>query len=174
MSEKIDPLAGKPVPPSKLTNVPRLMTAYYSNKPDPKIASQRVAFGTSGHRGGAFTNSFNETHIRAISQAVCLYRKKAGTDGPLFLGRIGEQVHDRVEGHDGRDARRGRRKGQARGGHRGNQGEVSAGRAAARGQLRGIDSAQGGQPRELLNRLPHVGEAVVDAGGLLTDQPVPG
>jgi phosphoglucomutase len=86
MSEKIDPLAGKPVPPSKLTNVPRLMTAYYSQKPDPKIAAQRVAFGTSGHRGGAFQNSFNETHILAISQAVCLYRKKAGTDGPLFLG----------------------------------------------------------------------------------------
>jgi phosphoglucomutase len=86
MSEKIDPLAGKPVPPSKLTNVPQLMTAYYSQKPDPKIAAQRVSFGTSGHRGGAFQNSFNETHILAISQAVCLYRKKAGTDGPLFLG----------------------------------------------------------------------------------------
>jgi phosphoglucomutase len=86
MSEKIDPLAGKPVPPSRLVNVPRLMTAYYSQKPDPKIAAQRVAFGTSGHRGGAFQNSFNETHILAISQAVCLYRKKAGTDGPLFLG----------------------------------------------------------------------------------------
>jgi phosphoglucomutase len=86
MSEKIDPMAGKPVPPSKLTNVPRLMTAYYSQKPDPNIAGQRVAFGTSGHRGGAFQNSFNETHILAISQAVCLYRKKAGTDGPLFLG----------------------------------------------------------------------------------------
>ena len=86
MSEKIDPLAGKPVPPSKLTNVPRLMTAYYSNKPDPNVAAQRVSFGTSGHRGGAFTNSFNENHIVAISQAVCLYRKKAGTDGPLFLG----------------------------------------------------------------------------------------
>jgi phosphoglucomutase len=86
MSEKIDPLAGKPVPPSKLVNVPRLMTAYYSQKPDPKIAAQRVAFGTSGHRGGAFQSSFNEAHILAISQAVCLYRKKAGTDGPLFLG----------------------------------------------------------------------------------------
>jgi phosphoglucomutase len=86
MSEKIDPLAGKPVPPSRLTNVPRLMTAYYSNRPDPKNAAQRVSFGTSGHRGGAFTNSFNETHILAISQAVCLYRKKARTDGPLFLG----------------------------------------------------------------------------------------
>jgi phosphoglucomutase len=86
MSEKIDPLAGQAVPPSKLTNVPRLMTAYYSNEPDPKIAAQRVSFGTSGHRGGAFTNSFNENHILAISQAVCLHRKKAGTDGPLFLG----------------------------------------------------------------------------------------
>src|ERR1700744_3281516 len=86
MSEKIDPLAGNPVPPSKLTNVPRLMTAYYSNKPDPKIAAQRVSFGTSGHRGGAFTDSFNENHIVAISQAVCFYRRKNGNDGPLFLG----------------------------------------------------------------------------------------
>ncbi|HEY5337020.1 MAG TPA: phosphoglucomutase (alpha-D-glucose-1,6-bisphosphate-dependent) [Rhizomicrobium sp.] len=86
MAEKIDPLAGKPVPASKLVNVPRLVTAYYSQVPDLSVAAQRVAFGTSGHRGGAFQSSFNETHILAISQAICLYRKKAGTDGPLFLG----------------------------------------------------------------------------------------
>ena len=79
-------MAGKPVPASKLVNVPRLITAYYSQVPDLSVAGQRVSFGTSGHRGGAFTASFNETHILAISQAVCLYRKTAGTDGPLFLG----------------------------------------------------------------------------------------
>ena len=79
-------MAGKPVPASKLVNVPRLITAYYSQVPDLSVAGQRVSFGTSGHRGGAFTASFNETHILAISQAVCLYRKMAGTDGPLFLG----------------------------------------------------------------------------------------
>jgi phosphoglucomutase len=69
-----------------LVNVPRLVTAYYSETPDPAIAAQRVAFGTSGHRGTAFKNSFNENHILAITQAICLYRKKMGTDGPLFLG----------------------------------------------------------------------------------------
>ena len=87
MSEKIDPLAGKPVPPSKLTNVPRLMTAYYSNKPDPKVAAQRVAFGTSGHRGSALNGAFNEAHILAITQAIVEYRAAHGTTGPLFIGR---------------------------------------------------------------------------------------
>ncbi|HEY8310259.1 MAG TPA: phosphoglucomutase (alpha-D-glucose-1,6-bisphosphate-dependent) [Gemmatimonadaceae bacterium] len=82
----ISPLAGKPAPQSILVNVPRLMTAYYSRKPDPKIAAQRVAFGTSGHRGSAFDCAFNEDHILAITQAICLYRKQQGIDGPLFLG----------------------------------------------------------------------------------------
>ena len=86
MSENISPLAGKPVPPSLLTNIPRLITAYYALAPDPGIKSQRVAFGTSGHRGSAFAAAFNETHILAIAQAVCLYRHHAGIDGPLFLG----------------------------------------------------------------------------------------
>jgi phosphoglucomutase len=84
--ERVSPLAGKPVPQSLLVNIPRLMTAYFSLTPDPAIASQRVAFGTSGHRGSAFAAGFNEAHIRAITQAVCLYRRHAGIDGPLFLG----------------------------------------------------------------------------------------
>lgn len=84
--ERISPLAGKPVPRPLLVNIPRLMTAYFSLRPDPSIAAQRVAFGTSGHRGSAFAAAFNATHIRAITQAVCLYRRHAGIDGPLFLG----------------------------------------------------------------------------------------
>ena len=86
MSEHINPLAGKPVPPSLLVNIPRLVTAYFSLVPDPAIAAQRVVFGTSGHRGSAFAAAFNEAHILAIAQAVCLYRRHAGIDGPLFLG----------------------------------------------------------------------------------------
>jgi phosphoglucomutase len=86
MAEKISPLAGKPVTQAMLVNVPRLITAYFALKPDPLNVSEKVSFGTSGHRGAAFERSFNEAHILAISQAVCLYRKKAGIDGPLFLG----------------------------------------------------------------------------------------
>jgi len=82
----ISPLAGKPAPQSILVNVPRLMTAYYSLVPDPKVAAQRVSFGTSGHRGSAFDYAFNQDHIVAITQAICEYRKKHGIDGPLFLG----------------------------------------------------------------------------------------
>ena len=80
------PLAGKPAPPAILVNVPRLVTAYYSNRPDPAVPAQRVAFGTSGHRGSAFENSFNEWHVLAISQAICDYRMQQSIDGPLFLG----------------------------------------------------------------------------------------
>jgi len=69
-----------------LVNVPKLVTAYYSEVPDPAVPEQRVAFGTSGHRGSAFTKSFNERHVLAISQAICLHRKQQGIDGPLFLG----------------------------------------------------------------------------------------
>lgn len=86
MAENVNPLAGKPAPASMLVNVARLITAYYSDVPDPSVVSQRVAFGTSGHRGSAFATAFNEAHILAISQAVCQYRKQAGVDGPLFLG----------------------------------------------------------------------------------------
>jgi phosphoglucomutase len=86
MAAHVDPLAGKTIDPSLLVNVPRLVTAYFAGKPDPEIATQRVAFGTSGHRGSALHNSFNENHILAVSQAICDYRKSAGIDGPLFLG----------------------------------------------------------------------------------------
>jgi phosphoglucomutase len=82
----ISPLAGKPVEPSMLVNVPGLVTAYYTETPDPAIQEQRVVFGTSGHRGSSFDKAFNERHILAISQAICLYRKKNKIDGPLFLG----------------------------------------------------------------------------------------
>ena len=80
------PLAGKPSEPSMLVNVPRLVTAYFTGKPDPKIASQRVAFGTSGHRGSAFDSAFNEAHVLAISQAICHHRRRNGINGPLFVG----------------------------------------------------------------------------------------
>ena len=83
---KLNPLAGKPAPASMLINVPRLVTAYYAERPDPAIASQRVAFGTSGHRGSAFERAFNEAHILAITQAICAHRKAGNIDGPLFLG----------------------------------------------------------------------------------------
>jgi len=83
---KLSPLAGKPAPAALLVNVPRLITAYYSNLPDPAVPGQRVAFGTSGHRGSAFDSSFNEGHVLAISQAICDYRRQQGINGPLFLG----------------------------------------------------------------------------------------
>ena len=83
---EICPLAGKPADPASLVNVPKLVTAYYTETPDPLIPGQRVLFGTSGHRGSAFDKSFNEWHILAISQAICLYRKQKKINGPLFLG----------------------------------------------------------------------------------------
>src|SRR5512143_3436784 len=86
MAMKVSPLAGKPAEPSMLVNVPKLITAYYTDVPDPSVAEQRVAFGTSGHRGSAFQRAFNEWHILAISQAICLYREEQKIDGPLFLG----------------------------------------------------------------------------------------
>ena len=82
----VHPQAGKPALPSMLVNIPRLVTAYYTERPDPSIPEQRVAFGTSGHRGSAFKQAFNEVHILAISQAICLYRQQQHIDGPLFLG----------------------------------------------------------------------------------------
>jgi len=82
----VSPLAGKPAPASILANVPRLLTAYYTERPDPAILEQRVAFGTSGHRGSAFKTAFNEWHILAISEAICRYRKQQNITGPLFLG----------------------------------------------------------------------------------------
>jgi len=83
---KVSPRAGKPAEAAMLVNVPRLVTAYYTEAPDPAVPEQRVAFGTSGHRGSAFEKAFNEGHILAISQAICLYREQEKFDGPLFLG----------------------------------------------------------------------------------------
>ncbi|MDR7377071.1 phosphoglucomutase [Rhodoferax ferrireducens] len=83
---RLSPLAGHTAPLSLLVNLPRLVTAYYSLRPDPAEASQRVAFGTSGHRGSAFSSSFNEQHVLAVTQAICQYREKSGINGPLFLG----------------------------------------------------------------------------------------
>jgi len=85
-TEHLSPRAGKPASADMLVNVPRLITAYYANRPDPQIPEQRVAFGTSGHRGCSFHGSFNEWHVLAITQAICEYRDKQGIDGPLFLG----------------------------------------------------------------------------------------
>jgi phosphoglucomutase len=83
---KVSPLAGKPANPASLLNISKLVTAYYTETPDASISEQRVSFGTSGHRGSAFEKAFNEWHILAISQAICLYRKQQKIDGPLFLG----------------------------------------------------------------------------------------
>ena len=82
----INPAAGQPAQPSNLVNVPRLVTAYFADRPDPKIPEQLVTFGTSGHRGSSLHRAFNEWHILAITQAICAYRKEKGIDGPLFLG----------------------------------------------------------------------------------------
>ncbi len=79
-------LAGKPAEQNILVNIPQLITAYYTGKPDPSVPGERVSFGTSGHRGSSFKNSFNENHILAITQAICFYRKEQKTDGPLYLG----------------------------------------------------------------------------------------
>ena len=81
------PLAGKPAPPELLIDVDRLTAAYYDKQPDPENPEQLVAFGTSGHRGSPEDGSFNELHIRAVTQAICEYRAKAGITGPLFLGK---------------------------------------------------------------------------------------
>jgi phosphoglucomutase len=83
---EISPLAGKPANPASLVDVTKLITAYYTEIPDPAVPEQRVSFGTSGHRGSAFERAFNEWHILAISQAICLYRAQKHIDGPLFLG----------------------------------------------------------------------------------------
>ena len=86
MSTTISPLAGKPAPQSLLVDVPKLLAAYADLRPDPAVPAQRVAFGTSGHRGSSFERSFNAWHVLAISQAICEYRKNKGIDGPLYIG----------------------------------------------------------------------------------------
>lgn len=82
----VRPLAGKKAPNSLLVNVPRLISSYYTIRPDVSVPSQQVSFGTSGHRGSSFAGSFNEDHIYAITQAICCLRKKQGITGPLFAG----------------------------------------------------------------------------------------
>jgi phosphoglucomutase len=86
VSTTISPLAGKRAPASLLVDVPKLLAAYVDLRPDPKVPAQRVAFGTSGHRGSSFERTFNERHVLAISQAICEYRKGKGIDGPLYIG----------------------------------------------------------------------------------------
>src|SRR5437016_11975088 len=83
----IHPLAGQKAPASVLVDVSKLLAAYASEKPDAMVREQRVAFGTSGHRGSSFKKTFNEWHILAITQAICLYRATHDIKGPLFLGR---------------------------------------------------------------------------------------
>jgi phosphoglucomutase len=82
----VSPFAGKPAAPAMLVDVPKLVTAYYIEVPDSSVPEQQVAFGTSGHRGSALEHTFNQSHVLAISQAICDYRKAQGIDGPLFLG----------------------------------------------------------------------------------------
>jgi phosphoglucomutase len=90
----VDPRAGTPAQPDDLVDLSRLVTAYYSDHPDPSDPGQRVAFGTSGHRGSSLKGSFNDDHIAATTQAICEYRRGAGIDGPLFLGRDTHALSD--------------------------------------------------------------------------------
>src|SRR5215472_7412638 len=84
---KTDPLAGMLPEASRLADIPKLVTAYYAERPDPELVEQRVHFGTSGHRGSSFHCTFNEAHILATTQAICSYRRGAKIRGPLFLGK---------------------------------------------------------------------------------------
>ncbi|MEP6907588.1 MAG: phosphoglucomutase (alpha-D-glucose-1,6-bisphosphate-dependent) [Pseudoxanthomonas sp.] len=86
MATHVSPLAGKPAQAAPLVDVDKLIAAYFDVQPDPSVAAQRVSFGTSGHRGCSFDGSFNEAHVLAITQAICLYRHEHAIDGPLFLG----------------------------------------------------------------------------------------
>jgi phosphoglucomutase len=86
MTQRIDPLAGKPLPAAQLVDIQALLAAYADLQPDPAVPAQRVAFGTSGHRGTSFKRSFNAWHVLAITQALCEHRKAKGIDGPLFIG----------------------------------------------------------------------------------------
>ncbi len=86
MNPKISPVAGLPATPDLLTDIPRLITAYFTLRPDIAVPSQRVAFGTSGHRGSSLDAGFNEAHVAAITQAICDQRRAQGIDGPLYLG----------------------------------------------------------------------------------------
>ena len=87
MSGQVSPRAGRPPDPSELVDLDRLLAAYFDDRPDPSVPEQRVAFGTSGHRGSSLARTFNEAHVLAMSEAVCRHRARRGIDGPLFLGR---------------------------------------------------------------------------------------
>src|SRR5438105_10665623 len=90
----VHPLAGKPAPKETLVDVARLRDLYFRERPDPAVPEQRVAFGTSGHRGSSLKRAFNEAHILAVTQAVCDYRKAQGINGPLFLGKDTHALSD--------------------------------------------------------------------------------
>src|SRR5260370_8446522 len=94
MPRMVPPLGGKPAPKDVLVDVAKLRKLYYDEKPDPAIPAQRVAFGTSGHRGSSLKRAFNEAHILAIVQAVCEFRKAQGTTGPLYLGKDTHALSD--------------------------------------------------------------------------------
>jgi len=86
MSTTLSPLAGKPAQAGERLDVAQLIAAYFSRRPDPSVPAERVAFGTSGHRGTSYDGTFNEAHVLAITEAICRHRKKEGIDGPLFIG----------------------------------------------------------------------------------------
>ena len=102
----VHPRAGQPAQPGDLVDVPALLAAYHDAHPDPADPAQRVAFGTSGHRGSSLRTAFNEDHIVAISQAICEYRAEQGTDGPLFLGRDTHALSEPAHGQRARGVRR--------------------------------------------------------------------
>ena len=91
------PFAGKPAPARLLANIPRLVSAYYTGRPDPSVAGQRISFGTSGHRGRALENSFNEAHILATAQAIVHYRRTQGTDRVPKLRSAGAHAKERMK-----------------------------------------------------------------------------
>src|SRR5882724_8242445 len=86
MSTNVSPLAGHASQAADRVDIAKLVAAYYTSQPDPAVPAQRVSFGTSGHRGTSFDKSFNEAHVLAVTQAICLYRQGQGIDGPLFMG----------------------------------------------------------------------------------------
>src|ERR1700682_209515 len=90
----VHPLAGKPAPRELLIDVEKLRRLYFDERPDPSEPQQRVAFGTSGHRGSSLKRAFNEAHILAVTQSVCEYRKAQGTNGPLYLGKDTHALSD--------------------------------------------------------------------------------
>ena len=83
---RIDPRAGQVPSAGQLVDTAKLIDAYYTRRPDPRVPAERVAFGTSGHRGSSFDSTFNEAHVLAITQAICLHRRQERISGPLFIG----------------------------------------------------------------------------------------